>query len=185
MIDPHAVPPILTSVVLRFVLVACSFLDGACSNQQDQTQPGQSFGLRTEMSTSKAAEARLAGSQEAPQRSSKHLARAQQTTAISLTANAACSSAELLPYSADSPKAGSSSGKVPHGSKRSKSAGQTKQPQTELRADNSKPQPPVQGRSPASFAAPAKSTGAADIIFNRMCTEFPSATLKKSCCSVQ
>ncbi|KAK9814934.1 hypothetical protein WJX73_002476 [Symbiochloris irregularis] len=50
--DPGAVPAALKSVILHFILVACSFLDDAQTKELHQTHTGQSLGLRTSMSSS-------------------------------------------------------------------------------------------------------------------------------------
>ena len=120
-VDPSAVPPSLKSIILHFVLVACSFLDEARVKQLQQTQSGQPSGLRSSTSASgqfPAADGQTASLPQAVQPQDAQPGPRQQHSAASKPAPEPLSSAEWLPYPMDSSRAGSSAGKASRQSRR-------------------------------------------------------------------
>lgn len=106
-LDPLTLPAAIKSVILRLVLVACSFLDEAQVKQLHQTQTGQPSGLRNSMSTG--GNAPSAGARGARRRDARQdQSEAQQQRRTSRAPLPSSAASEWLPYNVDSPQSGSS-----------------------------------------------------------------------------
>ena len=153
-ITPQSVPPFLKSIILRFVLVACSFLDEARAKQLQQTQRGQSSGLQSNMSSASdthAAELPVSDQTGSALIQDRSSGTGQQNSAVSQPAGP--SNAEWLPYPMDSSRSNIAASKTPRAKR--KGPAQSRQPKHQLQtAANHAASQPGQPMPPSADPAP-------------------------------